>query len=506
MFSNLATHTVRRFVVLLVLGAMLLAACGGSSDTEAGANQDQPDAGDTTDTGDSGGEDDGASGGETADGTDGSDGDAGDASEDGSTDGETAGQDADADGAEDGDADGEDSEDADGTDADSDSDEDGDTPTGPPPCSVTGVRNISPEFPNFGTGDRFLAEARLGTQPGFDRFVLEFDGDSGEAPSSYVVQWSETPILAEGSGEPLNPAGDWYLEVRIAGASLFDFDTGDSYSGPTSVTGPTTNIREVVSGGSFEGYMVWSIGALQPTGFRVLRLADPARLVVDVCVDGPTWEDEAVAAPVTCPTDPIPADATFSNFVNGEDVDGDGVADTVGAYLDNDLNRWVLFVEPGIGGRSTLVDENGSGIAPGTVIGSVDVNGDGIREIFGHFDSGARAQIISVANFSDCSLRWLEFENGVDASFVVTGGIFDAAAVTCIFPEGWIFQENAINLATDPATGEPISWTLEADTYEIVGDVLVDFTAGDPPNPDPPFIESNTPPLTAAFNCGPLTY
>lgn len=479
-----------RAVAVVAVLAMVAAACGGDSSENTSSGGDGSAGGSITD---SAGDGSAGSGGPAAGELDGGADDGGAPDDDGAGDDDGAADADDGGDVTDGDGDATaDDETADDTDA-----------TAPTVCTESGAARVGGAFPTPAVGDRLLADARLGTRPGFDRFVLEFSGDLGTPPTSYTAQWSEVPVLGEGSGEPLVVAGDWYLEFRVAGASLYDFVTDTPYSGPTRLTGATSNVQEAVSGGEFESYMVWAIGAQAPTGFRVLELTDPGRLVVDVCVGGPTFESEAVTIGETCPTEPIADGASFGNVVFGDDVDGDGTPDTVTAFRDPGLDRWVLSVEPGIGGRVNLVADHGSGLAPGTVIGSADIDDDGRREIFMVTDVGARAEIISVASFSNCVVRWIPFENGAPATFFVTGGLFDAAAVTCVVPEGQILQEIAVNLATDPTTGEPISWTLEATPYELVDGVLVDVSG--PPNPDPPFIESPTPPLTAAFNCAGLT-
>jgi|GEM_PF-1352861 len=175
-------------------------------------------------------------------------------------------------------------------------------PTTAPPAASTTVAGEGDEldcpwpgdpvtyggFPDYSDGDGFLTAIRLAGQGSFDRFVLEFEGDAGVPTDSYVVSWTATPPEAEGSGLPVAPDGDWYLEVRLTG-SMFNFDTEVAYDGPTSLTSDTANVREALSGGSFEGYMLWVLGADAPKGFNVFGLPGPSRLVIDVCTGGPDW-------------------------------------------------------------------------------------------------------------------------------------------------------------------------------------------------------------------------
>ena len=67
-------------------------------------------------------------------------------------------------------------------------------------------------------------------------------------------------------------------------ASGWDMETGKpTYTGPRRFESTTTNvIQEAAQVEDFEGTVHWGLGLSNQVCFRVTRLADPPRLVVDV--------------------------------------------------------------------------------------------------------------------------------------------------------------------------------------------------------------------------------
>ena len=133
-----------------------------------------------------------------------------------------------------------------------------------------------------------MVDARLGAHFDFDRFVLEFEpnlsGDIAGPPDSYSIQWVSQPPMQFGSGEPIEVEGTEYLEILIHAYAYSRTSMPSEYAGPTKVQARgTLNVIEAVFGGEVEGKMVWAIGANNQTGFRVLEIPDPPRLVIDIC-------------------------------------------------------------------------------------------------------------------------------------------------------------------------------------------------------------------------------
>jgi hypothetical protein len=126
-----------------------------------------------------------------------------------------------------------------------------------------------------------LQEVRVAGHPCYDRIVFEFR-DPGD-PGSRVA-YVDGPIVMDGSGDPVAVQGSTFLEIRMPGASGFDFETSTPhYTGPTRFTPPdTAQVREVVRTGDFEAVLTWVVGLDEPRPFEVSVLHDPARVVVDI--------------------------------------------------------------------------------------------------------------------------------------------------------------------------------------------------------------------------------
>ncbi|MBY8874200.1 hypothetical protein K7640_20435 [Micromonospora sp. PLK6-60] len=129
-----------------------------------------------------------------------------------------------------------------------------------------------------------LIEVRAGQQDCWDRVVFEFDG----SVTGYSVAYGET--YTDGAGEPMSPytAGGALLSVSLR-APAYDGSHGATV--PYRVGDHAVNafgyrtLRDVVFGGSFEGYTTFAVGVRAQLPFRVFVLAGPgthSRIVLDV--------------------------------------------------------------------------------------------------------------------------------------------------------------------------------------------------------------------------------
>jgi hypothetical protein len=128
-----------------------------------------------------------------------------------------------------------------------------------------------------------LTDVRIARQEGYDRVVFEF-ADSPSVPG-YAVGYVEEPVIADPSGEPVPVSGDHALEVRMdpaSGVVLGPDTVTETYTGPTRIPGPGSEITEVVRTGDFEAVMTWVIGTRDRVDFRVFTLSAPTRVVVDL--------------------------------------------------------------------------------------------------------------------------------------------------------------------------------------------------------------------------------
>lgn len=125
-----------------------------------------------------------------------------------------------------------------------------------------------------------LVGVRVGEHEGFDRVVLEFAKDV----PGYSIKYVKLPVTEDGSGEPVDlPDADFAVQIVMTPASGFDMDAGvATYKGPKTVTNDkTAEITSVVDSGDFESMLSWAVGLRHEVPFKVTKLSNPARLVVD---------------------------------------------------------------------------------------------------------------------------------------------------------------------------------------------------------------------------------
>jgi len=124
-----------------------------------------------------------------------------------------------------------------------------------------------------------VVDVRTAPHDGFDRVVLELAGDGGGAPG-WFAHYVDDPAQ-QGSGTPLEVAGESHLEVVVRGLG-YPFDTGqEELVGRTPGDGAQV-VQEVLVGGVFEGQAQVVIGLDAQRPYSITRLADPPRVVVDV--------------------------------------------------------------------------------------------------------------------------------------------------------------------------------------------------------------------------------
>ena len=129
------------------------------------------------------------------------------------------------------------------------------------------------EHPPGGPGK--LTTLRAGRHGGYDRVVFQLDGSIPYYSVRYVPQ-----VHLDGSGEPLRLRGAAFLEVVIR-APTHD-ERYRPVLTPTRLRPDFPALREVNAPASFEGQTTAGIGLAHRVGFRVLELANPTRIVIDL--------------------------------------------------------------------------------------------------------------------------------------------------------------------------------------------------------------------------------
>jgi hypothetical protein len=130
-----------------------------------------------------------------------------------------------------------------------------------------------------GAGEPALLRAvRTASHEQYDRVVFEFGG--ARVPG-YHVEYVDRPVRQCGSGEAVPVAGDAWLRVRLTPANAHT-EQGEATVKDRSRRLGYANLKELKSLCDFEAEVEWVLGLASPTRYRVLELANPARLVIDV--------------------------------------------------------------------------------------------------------------------------------------------------------------------------------------------------------------------------------
>jgi hypothetical protein len=138
---------------------------------------------------------------------------------------------------------------------------------------VVGSATVPPWDPHPPT----LVGVRTGSHVEYDRTVFDFTGGT----PGYRVEYG--PLVAMGTGDPIDLAGAATLRVVFDGAFAYNIGTGQPTIDLDRVYNPNLpTLVQIKSGGAFEGRISFGLGVADRVGFRVLRLTNPPRIAVDV--------------------------------------------------------------------------------------------------------------------------------------------------------------------------------------------------------------------------------
>lgn len=112
----------------------------------------------------------------------------------------------------------------------------------------------------------------------FDRLVFDI---GGEGEVGYDISYESDP-RAQGSGNPIEIAGDATLQVTLRGMALPPDAPEEPRSGPERIQPEsTTALQEILDGTVFEGHHTFFVGLDEQRAYRVALLGNPQRLVID---------------------------------------------------------------------------------------------------------------------------------------------------------------------------------------------------------------------------------
>ena len=153
--------------------------------------------------------------------------------------------------------------------------------TTPPPGGGDGFPSgpaLSEQEPSG--GPLTVTAVRVARQDGYDRVVFELAGRAA-GQAGWRVEYVDE-ARAQGSGDPVPVEGDAVLSVLITGTG-YPMDTGqEEVADDPALPGDLEVVQDVVLGAVFEGQYEAFIGTSGEQPFRVTRLGDPERVVVDV--------------------------------------------------------------------------------------------------------------------------------------------------------------------------------------------------------------------------------
>lgn len=123
-----------------------------------------------------------------------------------------------------------------------------------------------------------ITDVRVGTHDGYDRIVFEF---ASGIPQS-VIDAVLPPFYADPSGLAIDVSGTAFLRVVMHGGTKVSPAGGTTYGGPTNFEPDFDQLAQLIEGGDFEAVNTWYVGLKGGGCLRVLTLADPSRLVIDI--------------------------------------------------------------------------------------------------------------------------------------------------------------------------------------------------------------------------------
>ena len=122
-------------------------------------------------------------------------------------------------------------------------------------------------------------DLRFGVHDGFDRIVLDL---SGPGQPGWLGEYVDDPRLA-GSGAPIELAGEASLVTHVRGVVYPTEEGAEQYEGPQRFRpGSAGVVQEGVYGAIYEGQLGLYVGLSSEQPFRVFRLENPTRVVIDV--------------------------------------------------------------------------------------------------------------------------------------------------------------------------------------------------------------------------------
>lgn len=124
-----------------------------------------------------------------------------------------------------------------------------------------------------------ITEIRTGTYSGHERVTMEFEADS--ALPGVRAAYVEPPIRECGSGRPVQPVGERWIEVRLHPAAAHT-ETGEPTLPGREISVEGEVLRRIYRTCDFEGVVTFVLALSEDRPYRIVTEADPPRIAVDV--------------------------------------------------------------------------------------------------------------------------------------------------------------------------------------------------------------------------------
>jgi hypothetical protein len=122
-------------------------------------------------------------------------------------------------------------------------------------------------------------ELRFGRHQGYDRVVLEL---AGSGQPGWRAGYEDDP-RNQGRGDRADIDGEATVELMVSGVRYPAERGAEPYDGPDSMRPSSAGVIEQVQRGPlYEGHQQLFVGVRSREPFRVFRLSDPPRVVIDV--------------------------------------------------------------------------------------------------------------------------------------------------------------------------------------------------------------------------------
>lgn len=144
-----------------------------------------------------------------------------------------------------------------------------------PAQALPAWRTTNSSYTSTATGTRLVTDLRYAAHPGFDRVVIDL---TGRIPSWHATY--ESKFFRDGSGTRVRMRGG--LQLTLTPAAAHNLAGHSVYNGPMLARPGFDALKAVAMTGDFEGVVTFAFGLdPQHTAYRIFRLHDPQRLVID---------------------------------------------------------------------------------------------------------------------------------------------------------------------------------------------------------------------------------